>query len=138
MVIQVLSALLIVAGTVFLLASALGVLRLPDFYSRLHAAGKGDTLGQALVLLGLILMAGATLVSVKLAFIVAFIFVFNPTATHALARGAWLSGLRPWTGQKERPFEQREGQLTAAEKDALFEAGRQSVAGPDAQGAGDA
>lgn len=122
-----LADLLLIAGTVFLLAAAFGVLRFPDFYSRLHAAGKGDTLGQALVLLGLVVTAGATFVSVKLAFIILFVFVFNPTATHALARGAWVSGIRPWTGQKERPFVQREGQLTQAERDALYDAGRRAV-----------
>ena len=125
--IDVLSGLLIVAGTVFLLTGVLGVLRFPDFYSRLHAAGKGDTLGQALVLVGLMLVAGLTLVSVKLAFVIIFVFIFNPTATHALARGAWIAGLRPWTGQKERPFPQREGQLTDAERERLFEQGRRSA-----------
>ena len=125
--IDVLSGVLIVAGTVFLLSGVLGVLRFPDFYSRLHAAGKGDTLGQALVLVGLMLVAGLTLVSVKLAFVIIFVFIFNPTATHALARGAWIAGLRPWTGQKERPFPQREGQLTDAERERLFEQGRRSA-----------
>ena len=126
--IELLADLLMVLGTVFLLAAAIGVLRFPDIYSRLHAAGKGDTLGQALVLLGLMLLAGATLISVKLAFIILFVLVFNPTATHALARGAWVSGIRPWTGQRERPFVQREGQLTEAEREELYAAGRESAA----------
>jgi len=119
-ILTILSGVLMVTGTVFLLASALGVLRFPDFYSRLHAAGKGDTLGQALVLVGLMILAGFTMVSLKLALIIVFIFVLNPTATHALARGAWLVGVRPWTGQRERPFPQREGQLDAAEREALL------------------
>ena len=119
-ILTILSGGLMVTGTVFLLASALGVLRFPDFYSRLHAAGKGDTLGQALVLVGLMILAGFTMVSLKLALIIVFIFVLNPTATHALARGAWLVGVRPWTGQPERPFAQREGQLDAAEREALL------------------
>lgn len=127
MVIDILSGILIAAGTVFLLSGVLGVLRFPDFYSRLHAAGKGDTLGQALVFVGLILVAGVSLLSVKLAFIILFVFIFNPTATHALARGAWIVGLRPWTGQKERPFVQREGQLTNAEREGLFAQGRESA-----------
>jgi multicomponent Na+:H+ antiporter subunit G len=108
------------AGTLLLLAAAAGVLRFPDFYTRLHAAGKGDTLGQLLVILGLILASGLTFVSLKLALITFFIFILNPTATHALARGAWVAGVRPWMGEKERPFVQREGQLGDAERAALF------------------
>jgi len=126
-VIHVLAGILMLLGTIFLLAAAVGVLRFPDFYTRLHAAGKGDTLGQALVLVGLMLLAGASFVSIKLAFIILFVLVFNPTATHALARGAWVSGLRPWTGQKERPFVQREGQLDDAEREALFKAGQEAA-----------
>lgn len=110
-VLEILSAACLVAGTIFLLAAAAGVARFPDFYSRLHAAGKGDTLGQALILLGLILTAGLTLVSLKLAFIVFFVFIFNPTATHALARGAWVCGVRPWRAT-DAPFLQREGQMS--------------------------
>lgn len=110
-VLEILAAICLVAGTVFLLAAAVGVARFPDFYSRLHAAGKGDTLGQALVLLGLIFTAGLTLVSLKLAFIIFFVFIFNPTATHALARGAWVCGVRPWRSA-DPPFLQREGQMS--------------------------
>ena len=98
-------------GTLILIFAALGVARFPDFYSRLHAAGKGDTLGLALVLLGLMATAGASLVSLKLAFIVFFVFILNPTATHALARGAWVCGMRPWRAS-DAPFLQREGQMS--------------------------
>jgi len=98
-------------GTLILIFAALGVARFPDFYSRLHAAGKGDTLGLALVLLGLMATAGLSLVSLKLAFIVFFVFILNPTATHALARGAWVCGMRPWRASDE-PFLQREGQMS--------------------------
>jgi multicomponent Na+:H+ antiporter subunit G len=98
-------------GTLVLMIAALGVARFPDFYTRLHAAGKGDTLGLALVLLGLMATAGSFLVSLKLAFIVFFVFILNPTATHALARGAWVCGVRPWRASDE-PFLQREGQMS--------------------------
>lgn len=108
---DVLFVLGIVLGTVFLVFAAIGVARFPDFYSRLHAAGKGDTLGLALVLLGLMASAGLTFVSLKLVFIVFFVFLLNPTATHALARGAWVCGVRPWRATDE-PFLQREGQMS--------------------------
>ena len=103
---EVVSAVLLIAGTVFFVGGAVGVLRFPDFFTRLHAAGKCDTMGQALVLLGLIVTAGLSLVSVKLAFIVFFVFLLNPTATHALARGAWVCGVRPWIDPSEAPSRQ--------------------------------
>ena len=118
---EILSAVLLGAGTLFLVGAAIGVLRFPDFYSRLHAAGKGDTVGQAFVLLGLVAASGLTLVSLKLGLIVFFIFILNPTATHALARGAWVCGVRPHLGPGKPTFVQREGQITDEERDALVE-----------------
>ena len=112
---DILSVLGLLLGTLILIFAALGVARFPDFYARLHAAGKGDTLGLALVLLGLMAAAGLSLVSLKLAFIVFFVFIFNPTATHALAHGAWVCGVRPWRSADE-PFLQREGQMTDEER----------------------
>ena len=95
--VEIASTVLLGLGALVMLAGAVGVLRLPDFYTRLHAAGKGDTLGQGLILLGLAVPTGFGFISFKLALIILFIFVLNPTATHALARGAWCIGLQPWT-----------------------------------------
>jgi multicomponent Na+:H+ antiporter subunit G len=89
---QVLSALLLGAGCFFLLTGAAGVLRFPDFHSRMHPAAKGDTLGQMLVLGGLALHLGFQLATLKLAIIVLFLFLTAPTATHAMAHSAWLAG----------------------------------------------
>ena len=114
-VLEVLSVAALALGTVILVRAGVGVARFPDFYSRLHAAGKSDTLGLVLVLVGLMLTAGLTLVSLKLAFIVFFVFLFNPTSTHALARGAWVCGVRPWRASDE-PFLQREGQMSDADR----------------------
>jgi multicomponent Na+:H+ antiporter subunit G len=108
---DVLSVAALLLGTLILVFAALGVARFPDFYSRLHAAGKGDTLGLAFVLLGLMVAAGLSLVSLKLGFIVFFVFILNPTATHALARGAWICGVRPWRAA-DGPLLQREGQMS--------------------------
>ena len=94
---EVLASIFLIAGALILLVGAAGVLRFPDFYTRLHAAGKGDTLGQALVLVGTMFLAGLSLVSLKLLFIVILVLLLNPTATHALARSAWVVGVRPWT-----------------------------------------
>ncbi len=93
---EFLVAFLLGLGTLTMLAGAGGALRFPDFYSRLHAAGMGDTLGQGLALAALMIPAGISPVGLKLALIVLFVFVLNPTATHALARAAWVDGLQPW------------------------------------------
>lgn len=104
--VEIASTVLLGLGGLVMLAGAVGVLRFPDFYTRLHAAGKADTLGQGLILLGLAIPAGLGIVSFKLALIILFIFVLNPTATHALARGAWIVGLEPWA---RKPAPEPEG-----------------------------
>ena len=84
-----------VGGGFFLISGSIGLLRFPDFYSRMHAAGMIDTLGAGLILLGMIMQAGMTLTAVKLAFIGFFIFFTSPTATYAIANAAFSKGLRP-------------------------------------------
>jgi multicomponent Na+:H+ antiporter subunit G len=94
-VIDILSWILLLAGAGFMLVGGIGVLRLPDVYTRAHAAGITDTLGADLILIGLILQGGFTLVSVKLALILVFIFFTSPTSTHALIHTAHANGLYP-------------------------------------------
>jgi multicomponent Na+:H+ antiporter subunit G len=94
-VIDILSWILLLAGAGFMLVGGIGVLRLPDVYTRAHAAGITDTLGADLILIGLILQGGFTLVSVKLALILVFIFFTSPTSTHALIHTAHANGLDP-------------------------------------------
>jgi multicomponent Na+:H+ antiporter subunit G len=90
------AAIFLIGGAIFLLVSCVGLIRLPDFYTRAHAVGKAETLGSMLVLIGLALYNGATLSSVKLILILAIIAVTSPTATHALTRAAMRSGLKIW------------------------------------------
>jgi multicomponent Na+:H+ antiporter subunit G len=90
-----LSWICIVTGGLLGIIGGFGIHRFPDFYSRLHAAGIADTLCALLILLGLALQAGFTLVSLKLFLIFAFLFFTSPTATHALANAALHSGLKP-------------------------------------------
>ena len=94
----VVSAILLLVGSVFALIGSIGIVRMPDVFTRLHAAGITDTVGAAGVLLGLALKAGFSLLLVKLLLMLAFLLLLNPTACHALARAA-LHGLRrPWMG----------------------------------------
>jgi multicomponent Na+:H+ antiporter subunit G len=84
------------AGVFFMAVTAVGLLRLPDFYSRLHAVSKSETLGLVLVMLGLGFHEGISLVSVKLLLAAAFIFLAGPSSAHLLARAAARLGLQPW------------------------------------------
>lgn len=92
----------VVAGAFFLLVGSIGLIRLPDFYSRNHATGKSDTLGIMLVIFGMILIEGFTLNSAKLFFALIFVFLTNPAGTHALANAALHSGLKPWFRKDQR------------------------------------
>ncbi len=104
--IVVIVTILLAAGVFFMLSGAIGLLRLPDFYTRLHATGKCDTLGEVLIIFGLLLYhifvyspgaeLSVQLVPVKLLFLIGFIFLANPTATHAIMKAAYNTGLKPW------------------------------------------
>ena len=89
---------LLAAGAIVCIVGSLGLIRFPDVYTRMHAAGVVDTGGAALILLGLMVQEGFTLVTFKLAIILFFLLFTSPTATYALARSASSSGLQPWTG----------------------------------------
>lgn len=89
------SALLLAAGALFCLVGGVGLLRMPEFYTRLHAASLCDSTGAMFVLLGLALQAGWTLAAAKLAVIALLLFFTGPAAAHALARAALARGLAP-------------------------------------------
>ena len=92
---EVVAGLALLGGGLFCLVGGAGLLRMPDFYTRMHAASVIETLGVGLTLLGLLLHAGWSLVAVKLLMIGLLVFFVSPTASHALARAALLRGLRP-------------------------------------------
>jgi len=88
---------LVIAGVFFMGVTSIGLLRLPDFYSRAHAVSKTETLGLGLLILGVALNAGFSLVSLKLVLVVIFIFLANPVGIHLLTRTAFRLGILPWT-----------------------------------------
>jgi len=98
------SWILLVTGGLFSIVGGIGLLRMPDFYTRVHAASVTDTLGVGLILLGLALQSGWTLVTAKLVVIGLLIFFTSPTATHALAKAAHERGLQPLLGGEEGPW----------------------------------
>lgn len=93
-----LAATSIIMGLFFVFAGTIGVLRLPDFYTRIHAAGMTDTLGAEMVLIGLIIQSGFTQTTLKLLMISFFLLLTSPTATHAVAHAAHRAGLKPKLG----------------------------------------
>lgn len=102
MILNVLSIALISIGVVFFIGGAVGVLRFPDFYTRMHAAGKGDTCSMLLILVGLSLyqLSDPTLANFlvvgKILFITLFIMLTSPTSTHALIKAGFEEGVKMW------------------------------------------
>ncbi|MAL18876.1 MAG: cation:proton antiporter [Balneola sp.] len=92
---SILTIIFVVAGIFFLLVGSVGIIRLPDFYSRTHATSKSDTLGMILIIVGLIIFEGLTINSGKLMLVLLFILLANPIGAHAMARAAYNSGLKP-------------------------------------------
>jgi multicomponent Na+:H+ antiporter subunit G len=99
-VINVLSGISLALGALLLFSGSVGLLRFPDFYTRMHAAGVTDTLAAALIILGLMLIAGWGLPLIKLLLILLFLLLTGPTATHALAKAAQHGGLKPWVNDE--------------------------------------
>lgn len=104
----IIAAVFIITGVFIFFTATIGLLRFPDFYCRMQATGKGDTLGAMLILGGLALYnlndgfgLPAILVSIKLMLIAVFILIANPTATHAITKAGIEAGAVPWT--KEKP-----------------------------------
>lgn len=94
-ILDVLTWVFVVPGGILLIIGGIGLLRMPDVYARMHGASIIDTLGVALVLIGLMFQAGFTLVTAKLVLILVFVFFTSPTATHALARACIAAGVTP-------------------------------------------
>ncbi len=102
---NILIAFFLVCGLIFFTGGTLGILRFPDFYSRLHPAGKLDTFGLVTTVGALALYVafahGAILTALKIGLIVVFVFITSPTATHAIVDAGVRAGLRPWTKRAE-------------------------------------
>ncbi len=98
---DILTWLFLLGGAAFSIIGGVGIVRMPEFYSRLHGGGITDTLGAALIIFGLMFQTGFTLATAKLAIILFFLFVVSPTSCHALAKSAIMQGLDPVTEKRE-------------------------------------
>ncbi|MBW1788710.1 MAG: monovalent cation/H(+) antiporter subunit G [Deltaproteobacteria bacterium] len=105
---NVIVIVLLLMGLVFFTGGGIGIIRLPDFYTRLHPAGKLDTLGSLLMVTGLALYNmehfswETLLTSLKMLLIVIFVFLSSPTATHSIVDAGVRAGLEPWTKPETR------------------------------------
>ncbi len=95
-IIEAISGIFLVGGAVAMFVGGIGILRMPDIFTRLHAVGIIDTLGVAAILIGLAFMAGWSLVLIILLIILALLMLLNPSASHALARAAVHGAKKPW------------------------------------------
>ena len=102
MLVHALTIALAVTGALFFLAGTLGLLRLPDFYSRVHAATKCDTVGAGAILLALAIHVAPHPEALKILVLLLLVLLSSPTSGHALARAAYHTGLEPWRRPGER------------------------------------
>ncbi len=103
MILDALSWILLSAGGLFVLVGGIGALRMPNLYTRMHAASVTDTMGAVLVLGGVMLQAGLSLATIKLAAILLFLLITSPTSSYALASAALLADIRPDAGRAADP-----------------------------------
>lgn len=97
------SWLLMSLGGIFVFIGGLGALRMPDLYTRMHAASVTDTIGPVMIIAGIVLQSGLTLASVKLAAILLFLLFTGPTASNALASAALIAGTLPDNARSLEP-----------------------------------
>ncbi len=86
---------LVLIGSLFMIIGAVGLIRLPDVFTRMHGSSVSDTLGAGLILIGLMVLGGLSLVTVKLAFLILFFGLMSSVSTHAIARAALHAGVKP-------------------------------------------
>ena len=99
---DILSWIFILVGGGAVVIGALGIVRFPDFFSRLHGAGVTDTAGAELIVFAMMLQADHWTVLAKLVFIAIFLGLTSPVATHAIAHAAWMTGFKPMQGPNLR------------------------------------
>ena len=103
LILDAVSWILLSVGGVFVLVGGIGALRMPNLYTRMHAASVTDTMGAVLVLAGVMVQAGFTLATIKLVAILLFLLITSPTSSYALANAAMLAGIKPDAGRAADP-----------------------------------
>lgn len=98
---NIITVIFLVLGTFFMMTGSIGIVRLPGFFNRVHAASKSDTLGIILFTVGMIVYNGIDVNSFKLLIIFILVALTNPVGSHALARAAFNAGVKPWFRKEE-------------------------------------
>ena len=104
---NIIVTVILICGLFFFAGGAVGIIRFPDFYSRLHPAGKLDTAGLATTMGALALYTASSfsladlLTAFKIILIFGFVFITSPTATHAIIDAGVRAGLAPWRKEPE-------------------------------------
>jgi multicomponent Na+:H+ antiporter subunit G len=111
----VIAKVLILVGVLFDLLGAIGLVRLPDVYNRIQAATKCVTLGTCMILLGTFVWAGLGALGIKALICAGFVLLTSPVGAHALARGAYVSGVKPWEGTVVDLYKERVARETGSE-----------------------
>lgn len=127
LLVDIIAWVLIVAGGMFCIIGAIGAVRFPDFWSRVHAVSVSDSAGMILLIAGLCVHSGLNLITVKLILIGIFLFITGPTATHAVANAALVSGLLPQSKIRQRLSKEEKAVVDSIISDDLIkerEAGR--------------
>ena len=94
--IDVISTMFLAAGAFFMITGTVGLLKFPDFYTRMHATGKCDTLGQILIIVGCMIYEGFDFITIKLLLVTAFYLLVGPASTHALMKAGYVTGVPVW------------------------------------------
>jgi multicomponent Na+:H+ antiporter subunit G len=95
---NILVGLLVILGALFTLFAALGVLRFPDLYTRMHAASKAGVFGSGLILVGLAIYADDSAIVTRAILAILFLILTTPISAHLLSKAAYAAGYRPWSG----------------------------------------
>lgn len=98
MILETATILLLTIGVFFFGVGTIGLLRLPDVFTRIHATTKADTLGAVSIFLGLAVYSLEPFTALKMIFIMIFVLIANATAAHSILKAAYISGERPYTG----------------------------------------
>jgi multicomponent Na+:H+ antiporter subunit G len=114
---------LLAGGVFFVFVGAVGIIRLPDLYTRTHATSKSDTLGVVLSLAAAALVFETVEFQLKVVALLLFMLITTPTATHAIARAAFDQGIEPWTTESDGADESDEGRTASEESDEQTTAG---------------
>jgi len=102
---ELMACLFMLGGAIFFIGSAIGMLRLPDFYCRVHSSGNSETLGCVLSFIGLMILEGPTLTAAKIGFVFLFVILANPIGSHILCKAAYKTGHPVWTVRGVRESE---------------------------------